>query len=231
MQVSDQGADAIRRPVLGLLDLEEQLLGLIDLAGVEMSPRDVHLDRQPEQELCEIVVEELRDLETLVSPFLRHAVRKRSQHLFSVLEFLVGLLERFATEEHLPGEKKREYEDGDNPPLIPRIREELCEHESEDCKGEIADNELTQTSNPQLANDPNWIGAVMQACNNRDDPEVHDVVHDCCQERGCDQGDRRGVEVDKDMEDPAGRPNGKRDRRAIEQRLKKAYFTLEFPRV
>src|SRR5262245_1639869 len=155
MQVSDQGADAIRRPVLGLLDLEEQLLGLIDLAGVEMSPRDVHLDRQPEQELCEIVVEELRDLETLVSPFLRHAVRKRSQHLFSVLEFLVGLLERLATEEHLPGEKKRENANRHNPPVVLVTQhKDTCENHSEDREPEVADQVFAEAADLQFADYP-----------------------------------------------------------------------------
>ncbi|HET8527074.1 MAG TPA: hypothetical protein VFM81_10635, partial [Actinomycetota bacterium] len=102
VQVSDQGANAIRGSVLRLLDLEQKLLGLIDLAGPEMPPRHIDLDREAEQELREIVVQELGDLHALVLAFLRHAVRQGSEHLFAVLELLVRFLQSFAAEEHLP---------------------------------------------------------------------------------------------------------------------------------
>ena len=75
VQVSDQGADAVGGSVLRLLDLEQELLGLVDLARVEMPARDVDLDREAEQELREVVVQERGDLHALVLAFLRHAVR------------------------------------------------------------------------------------------------------------------------------------------------------------
>jgi len=75
VQLSGQGAHALRGPVLRLLDLHQELLGLADLARVEMPPRYVDLDRESEQELREIVVQERRDLHPLVPTFLGHAVR------------------------------------------------------------------------------------------------------------------------------------------------------------
>ena len=50
-----------------------------DDAGREVSPGDVHLDREPEQMLREIVVEECRDLKPFVLTLLRHAVRSIPQ--------------------------------------------------------------------------------------------------------------------------------------------------------
>jgi methylmalonyl-CoA mutase cobalamin-binding subunit len=56
MQVSNERADAVRRAVLGVLDLAELFLDLVDLAARNVAPRHVHLDRESEQELGEIVV-------------------------------------------------------------------------------------------------------------------------------------------------------------------------------
>ena len=121
VQVSDQGADTFGGAVLGLLDLEEQLLGVIDLAGFEVAARDVHLDREPEQELREVVMEERRDLHAFVLALFGHPVRKGTQNMFAILEFLVRLLESLATEEHLPSKQKRENEYRDDPPLPPGV--------------------------------------------------------------------------------------------------------------
>ena len=66
------------------------------------------LDRKSEQELREIVVQERRDLHALVLALLGHPVRERAKYVFAILELLVRLLERLATEEHLPRKKKRE---------------------------------------------------------------------------------------------------------------------------
>src|SRR4029453_12804862 len=101
VQVSDQSADTFGGAVLGLLDLDEQLLRVIDLAGFEVATCDVDLDRQPEQELREIVMEERRDLHALVLALFGHPVRERAENLFAILKLLMCLLERFAPEEHL----------------------------------------------------------------------------------------------------------------------------------
>jgi hypothetical protein len=45
MQVSNERADAVRRAVLGVLDLAELFLDLVDLAARNVTPRHVHLDR------------------------------------------------------------------------------------------------------------------------------------------------------------------------------------------
>jgi hypothetical protein len=56
MQVSNERADAVGRSVLGVFDFRKLLLDLVDLAARNVTPRDVHLDRQSKQELGEIVV-------------------------------------------------------------------------------------------------------------------------------------------------------------------------------
>ena len=123
MQVSDQGPDAIGRSVLRLLDLEEQLLCLVDLPRVEMPSSHVDLDREPEQELREVVVKERSDLHALVLTFLGHSVRQCTKNVLAILQFLVRLLESLATEEHLPSKEKRKNEYWyDIPAHLPRIR-------------------------------------------------------------------------------------------------------------
>jgi hypothetical protein len=47
--------------------------------------------------------------------FLGHPVRKRPKYVFSILELLVGFLERLAAEEHLPREEKRDHESWKTP--------------------------------------------------------------------------------------------------------------------
>ncbi len=87
-----------------------------------MPARDVHLDREAEQELREVVVEERRDLHALVLTLLGHAVRKGTQNMLAILKFLVRLLESLATEEHLPGKEKRQKEDWYRPPVARRVQ-------------------------------------------------------------------------------------------------------------
>src|SRR5207344_2733835 len=108
VQVSDQGTDTFGGAALGLLDLEQEFFRVIQLPGFEMTARDVHLYREAEQELREVVVEERRDLHALVLTLLRHAVRQCAENVFAILEFLVRLLESLAPEEHLPSKEKRE---------------------------------------------------------------------------------------------------------------------------
>ena len=88
MQVADQRADAIGRVLLGFADLLELLARLHEVALVEQLARDVHLDREPEEHLGEVVVEVRRDLLPLVGTFLRHRVRERAQDLLAILELL-----------------------------------------------------------------------------------------------------------------------------------------------
>jgi hypothetical protein len=90
------------------------------LAGFEVAARDVHLDREAEQELREVVVEERRDLHALVLALLGHPVRKGTQNVFTILKFLVRLLESLATEEHLPSKEKRQKEHWYSPPIVRR---------------------------------------------------------------------------------------------------------------
>ena len=78
----------------------------------------VDLDREPEQELREVVVEERSDLHALVLTFLRHPVRQCTKHVLAILEFLVRLLESLATEEHLPGKEKRQDAYRHHPPVL-----------------------------------------------------------------------------------------------------------------
>src|SRR3954468_20004730 len=110
MEFAHEPSDAIGGSVLRLLDLRERLLGLGELPGREVSACDVHLDRQPEQELREIVVEECGDLLAFVLPLLGHPVRERPEHLLAILKLSVRLLERLRTEEHLPSQQQRNHE-------------------------------------------------------------------------------------------------------------------------
>jgi hypothetical protein len=56
MQVSNERADAVGCAVLGVFDLAELLLDLVDLAARNMTPSHIHLDGEAEKELSEIVV-------------------------------------------------------------------------------------------------------------------------------------------------------------------------------
>ena len=85
MQISDQGADAVRRLLLRLADLVELHADVFGLALLEELARDVDLDRQPEEHLREIVVEVAGDLETLIGAFFRHRVREGTQNLLALL--------------------------------------------------------------------------------------------------------------------------------------------------
>src|SRR4029450_11381086 len=114
---------------------------------------------------------ERRDLHAFVLTLFRHTVREGTQYMFAILKFPVRLLESFAPEEHLPRKEKREYEYRDDPPLPPRVDKELCKHETKDGKTEVANHEFAEPPNPQFANDPNRIGSVVQARNNRYDSE------------------------------------------------------------
>ncbi len=76
--------------------------------------RHVHLDREAEQELGEVVVQVAGDLEPLVLALLGHPVRERAEDLLAILQLRVGLLERLAAEEHLASEEEREDEDGNS---------------------------------------------------------------------------------------------------------------------
>ena len=83
-----------------------------------MPARDVDLDRESEQELREVVVQERRDLHAFVLTLLGHTVRERAKYVFAILELLVCLLERLTSEEHLPRKQKREHEYRDDPPPL-----------------------------------------------------------------------------------------------------------------
>ena len=85
MQISDQGADAVRRLLLRLADLVELHADVFGLALLEELARDVDLDRQPEEHLREIVMEVAGDLEALIGAFFRHRVREGTQNLLALL--------------------------------------------------------------------------------------------------------------------------------------------------
>ena len=125
MQISDQGADAVRRLLLRLADLVELHADVFGLALLEKLARDVDLDRQPEEHLREIVVEVAGDLETFIGAFFRHRVREGTQHLLALLEFLVGFLERLRSEEHLPRQEERRKKGRKRPQADVRTNSEL----------------------------------------------------------------------------------------------------------
>jgi hypothetical protein len=62
VQVTDQRADPIGRLVLRLLDLGGRLLSVVDPPSIEVLTCHVHLDRESEQQLSQIVVQERSDL-------------------------------------------------------------------------------------------------------------------------------------------------------------------------
>ncbi|HEX6331437.1 MAG TPA: hypothetical protein VF129_09165, partial [Actinomycetota bacterium] len=105
VQVPDQCADPIRGSVLRLLDVTEESLRFLQFAGIEMAARHVDLDREPEQKLREIVVQESGDLQAFVLPLLGHPIRERAEDLLTVLQFFVRLFQRLAPEEHLPSKQ------------------------------------------------------------------------------------------------------------------------------
>jgi hypothetical protein len=70
------------------------------------------------------------DLQPLVSALLSHGIRQRLQDLLPLLEFLVGLLERLRSEEHLPREDQGRHDKGQDPPI--HALEEHGQGETED---------------------------------------------------------------------------------------------------
>ena len=78
------------------LDLLEGQLGLPACLPPGVSLGDIDLDREPEQMLSQIVVEESRHLQSLVLSFPPR-VRERAQQLLAILQLLVRFLERFAS--------------------------------------------------------------------------------------------------------------------------------------
>jgi len=154
---------------------------------------DIHLDRKPEQELREIVMQERRDRHALVSAFLGHAVRQRPQYLFAVLQFLVRLFESLAAEEHLPRKKERKDEDWDDPPGMLRLGKEGGKHEPKDRETKIANDKLAQTSDTKLTNDSDRAGSIVDACDYRNDSEIDQIVDNGREECSADQDNYRGA--------------------------------------
>jgi hypothetical protein len=122
VQVSDQRADAIRRLLLRCADLVELRAHVVDLSLLEELARDVHLDREPEEDLREIVVKVAGDLEAFVGTLLRHRVGECPEDLLAFLQFLVSFLERLRSEEHLPREEQWR-QDGRKGPRGSRIED------------------------------------------------------------------------------------------------------------
>jgi len=112
MQISDERTDPIRGLLFGLTDLVELEAHVFRLTLLQELARDIDLDREPEQHLCQVIMEVPGDLEAFVRPFLGHRVRKRTKNLLAILQFLVGLFERLRSEEHLPRQEKRRQECG-----------------------------------------------------------------------------------------------------------------------
>src|SRR3990172_3456343 len=181
MQVADQRTDPIRGLVLRLLDLGEHLLGLAYLPSVEVLARHVDLDREPEQELGKVVMQERRDLQSLVLPLLRHPVGERTENVFAILQLLVRLLQRLAPEEHLPSEQQGENEHRHREPSD--LKKYACQEQPEDRESEIADYKLTQSSDAQLPDYPDRARPVVKARNQRHHSEVHEVVN--CRSQDC----------------------------------------------
>jgi len=75
VQFADDRPDAVGGLLLGLLDLLELISEIIELLFVEHLACDVYLEREPEQDLREVVMEIAGDREALVGPLLRHRVR------------------------------------------------------------------------------------------------------------------------------------------------------------
>jgi hypothetical protein len=85
VQVSDQRTDAIGRLLFRLADLVELCCDVLDLTLVEELARHVHLDRESEEHLREIVMEVPGDLDPLVGTLLRHRVGESAQNMLSLL--------------------------------------------------------------------------------------------------------------------------------------------------
>jgi len=66
--------------------------------------RNVHLDREPEQRLREVVVEVVGDRLPLVVPLFGHGVRELFEDLLTLLQLPVRLLQRPRSEKHLSRE-------------------------------------------------------------------------------------------------------------------------------
>ena len=136
MQVSDQRSDAIGRLLLRLADLVELPRNVLDPALLEELPGNVDLDREAEQDLCEVVMEIARDLESFVGAFLRHRVRECAKDLLSVLELLVCFLESLRSEEHLSCEKQR-GEDRRQGPIVNLVEQER-DAQSDQAEAQVA---------------------------------------------------------------------------------------------
>jgi len=176
MEVPDQGADPLRRPILRVLDLGEELLRVGEVARVEMALGDVHLDRQTEQQLSEIVVQERGDLLPFVLPLLGHPVGQGSQHLLAVLELGVRLLERLRSEEHLPRQEERDDEGRNRVEADTVDTEDLRKDDPEDGETQVADDELRQSAHTQFTNDAEWMHPIVDAGGATHQSGIHQVV-------------------------------------------------------
>src|SRR3990170_3605739 len=178
VQVPDEGPDAIRGPVLRLLDLLERELGLVELPCRQVPSGDVDLDREPEQVLRQVVMQERRDLQSFVLSLLGHAVREGPQQLLTVLELSVRLLERLAAEEHLSSKQQGDNEHGDSPEPDSSNGDYFGEKEAKEGQSDITDKKLAESSHPQLTNDPLRRHSSIKANYDGDDATVDEVVDD-----------------------------------------------------
>jgi len=185
VQFSGQGANAIGGSVLRVLDLEQHALGLVDLARFQVPPCNIDLDREAEQKLREVVVEEGGDLQSFVLSLFGHPSRKRPQDMFAILEFFVRLLERLASEEHLTGKEERENDcrDGDKPDSLGG--EDVGEDHTEDRESEVADEVLAQATDLELPDDAEWIHPKMDTCRNANEARIDSVISHRC--KACSQ--------------------------------------------
>src|SRR3990170_7583414 len=128
-----------------------------------MLTRHVHLDREPEQQLREVVVKERRDLQSLVLPLFRHPVRQRAKDVFAILQLLVSFLERLASEEHLPSKEQRKHDYRHGPEAHIGHVENPSQNHPKDREPQVANDELTQAPHAQLADDAHWTHPEMNA--------------------------------------------------------------------
>src|SRR3970040_1553637 len=104
-----------------------------------MPPRDVDLDREAEQELGQIVVEEPCDLKALVLSLLGHAVRQSTEDLLAILKLLMSFFQSLASEEHRSCQQQRNHEDRTRPETDVCEGVEMRQEEAEECEAQVAD--------------------------------------------------------------------------------------------
>jgi hypothetical protein len=145
--------------------------------------------------------------------------------MFPVLELLVRFLERFATEEHLPGEQQRDYENW-NGEEASASNEDLRKNDAKDSKPQVADDELAPASDAELLQHTQWVHPIVDARRYRYKYVTNKIVHHRCKTRRTKENNWfRRPNLSKRVEDGASASDRERNLAPIEESAQDVDFS------